>query len=295
MSSENTIIWGVVGDPVKHSLSPLMHNAAFHHLGLPMEYRHFEVKPDDLESFLKKMKKDEVAGVNVTIPHKKAVCDFIDRRTEDVRQLGACNTVVSKGGVLIGHNTDATGYLLALEKYWALQDQVIDKDAPITKAVLLGAGGAAYAVAFALARFGVKKLVIVNRDEEKASDLVGLIEEHYKKCKVSAVSWEGFSDEPEKVLGDADWLVNTTPLGMTGSLPWPDLGFLTVLKSHTVVSDTVYTPRQTMLLEAAEKLGLKTHEGYHMLLHQGAQAFQIFTGKTPPVDVMEAALLTALD
>lgn len=275
-------IFGVVGDPVAHSLSPGMHNAAFAELKLEAEYRRFPVTAEGLPDFFRRLRDGEISGVNVTVPHKQAVIPFLDELSEEARVIGAVNTVVAENGKLTGHNTDGAGYLKSLFSEFTLNMGEV-------YVVLIGAGGAALAVAHALAGTGVASLEIVNRDKGRAGNLVARLQVEHPNAHFPTGSFADLG----RICEDADLVVNATSLGMEGK-DWPDLSFVAELPGHAIVSDVVYVPKETGLLKAASNRGLKVHYGCGMLLHQAARAFELFTGKKAPVDVMEKTLTRTL-
>lgn len=250
----------VIGDPIAQSKSPLIHNFWLQALGIEGNYRRAHVKPEDLESFIAERKADpDWRGCNVTIPHKLAVMDYVDDPGDVRGTIGAMNTVVrQKDGALIGTNTDAAGFYAPLAE--------IDlAGAPI---VVVGAGGAARAVLFALARAKVGPVTILNRSPLKA---MGLLATFGLKGEVLAL---------DAALPPAALLVNSSSLGMKGQPPL-DLD-LSSLADDAIVYDLVYAPLKTGLLAAAESRGLGTVDGLDMLIGQAALAFELFFGKPPP-------------
>ena len=266
----------VIGDPVEHSLSPIIQNAVLKQLGLEKEFV-FEkilVHSDELGKFMQDVRKNNITGLNVTIPHKLAIMKFLDKFSVGARLIGAVNTVVKKGEKLIGHNTDGIGCLNSLkEKGINIQGK---------KVVLLGAGGAARAIAFVLAQTDIQNLTIVNRTPEKTNELA---KELIQKTKAKVIS-AGLENLKE-ILSNADILINATSVGMNS-----DETLVTSEQMHKnlVVLDIVYSPLKTKLLQEAEKAGAKIIDGLEMLIQQGAIAFELFTGKKAPAKVMRASL-----
>jgi shikimate dehydrogenase len=278
---------GIFGDPIAQTLSPVMQNAALDHLKLDMVYLPFHVRPDALKAAVGAVRAFEMPGVNVTIPHKEAVIEFLDETTDEATAIGAVNTVVNKDGKLIGHNTDGKGYVrsLALETGF---------DADGKSIVVLGAGGAARGIIHALMRAGAASIAIVNRTVDRAEKLAGAFSERLPRAKLFAAEFDKKSLGP--FVATADLIVNTTSLGMTGKPTFNPLVLsLKTVPKGAVVSDAVYRPYDTALLKSARAEGLKTHRGLGMLIHQGALGFELWTGKEAPVDVMRSAVLTALD
>jgi shikimate dehydrogenase len=282
MISGRTKIVGVIGDPVEHSRSPQMHNSAFQEMGLDYVYIPFRVKAEELKSAIDGFKALNVVGINVTLPHKKAVLPLMDRVSEEAQLIGAVNTLVFKDGTVKGHNTDARGFLASL------YEKGIDSVRGM-KVVVLGAGGGARAIVTGLALESVSSITIANRTVENA---VKLADDLSKKTDVQmkgiALDESKFSDYVSK----CDLLVSTITAGMDPSIKLsidPDW-----LQKDCIVCDIVYTPPDTNLLKSAMDRGLKTVGGMGMLVHQGAISFQLWTGLQPPLETMRQALTKAL-
>ncbi|MCX7925187.1 MAG: shikimate dehydrogenase [Fimbriimonadales bacterium] len=268
----STQLAGVLGYPVRHSLSPAMQNAAFRAMGLNWVYLAFEVPPDRLPDAIRGMRGLGVRGLNLTIPHKESVMPLLDGLTDAALQIGAVNTLFWDGGRLIGDNTDAEGFLRAL------------REAGIEPAgqtvLILGAGGAARAVAYALSKAGCR-LIIANRTPERAIALADTFE---------AQTTELTRESLREVLPSVNGLVNCTALGMSPDIDsTPPIDWRGVPDS-TWVCDLVYRPLQTRLLREAAARRLKTVDGLGMLVHQGALAFERWTGLPAPVEVMRQSL-----
>ncbi|MFH2110639.1 MAG: shikimate dehydrogenase [Candidatus Bathyarchaeota archaeon] len=262
----------LVGYPVEHSVSPVIHNACFKALSLDYEYRLASVEPGELAAFMGgTMKHRRVRGCNVTIPYKVEVMRHLDEVEDAAGAIGAVNTILNDEGVLKGYNTDYLGGFKALEEeYGNLKDAGV---------VILGAGGAARALVYGL-RQKVQSITVLNRDPEKAKALVDLFKENS-----NASMRHGSLGELGDHLGSADILVNTTPLGMsphTDQTPVP----MELLHRDLLVYDLVYNPVETRLLKEAERVGSKTLSGLKMLVYQGAEAFKLWTGLEPPTDLM---------
>ncbi len=255
----------VIGHPISHSRSPLIHGFWLEQLGLAGSYEKIAVAPDDLASFIQGMREAGFVGGNVTVPHKEAISRLAQGLDEPARAVGAANTLWFEGERLMAGNTDVEGFLASLDHGapgWDRQPG---------RAVVLGAGGAARAVVHALAGRDFE-ICIVNRSLFKAVDLAAAYDED-----VWAYAWE----ELPGLLGTADLLVNTTSLGMTGQ---PPLGIdLARLKAGALVSDIVYVPLETDLLRQARKRGHRTIDGLGMLLHQAAPGFARWFGTRPEV------------
>jgi len=267
-------LFGLVGFPVKHSLSPRMHNAAFSALKIKAKYKLFEVRPEQLEGFLGNLKKNNIAGVNVTIPYKEKVLPYLNSKSLGVREIGAVNTIVAaKDGKLKGFNTDAPGFSRHLKVL-----KVIPR-----KAAIIGAGGAAKAVCFALGKNKVEEICIYDIDAYKSLGLVSQFKDVFSRVKFSAVA-----RVEELNLGDKDLLVNASPVGMHADDPCLVEGKM--LHGRLFVYDLIYNPAETRLLAAAKKAGIRFSNGLGMLLYQGILSFGHFTGKDAPVETMRAAL-----
>jgi shikimate dehydrogenase len=277
-----TRISGIIGDPIEHTVSPAMQNAAFQELGLDYVYVPFRVRKEDLNQAIQGVRALNIRGLNVTIPHKVAIIPLLDEQDSVVANLGAVNTIVNENGILRGYNTDALGFLKAL-----LAEQV----PPARKnVVILGSGGAARAIAFFLADQSAN-ITIVNRHAEPAQQIanrmLGLFRRAIKVCELTR-------ENLRKVLREADILVNATNVGMT-----PDVDTSLVpaelLKSGLLVFDIIYNPLKTRLLRDAEQQGARVISGVEMLIYQGAAAFELWTGRKAPVEVMRKAALEALN
>jgi len=278
MIDAHTALTGVLGYPVRHSLSPAMHNAAFYALGLNWVYLAFEVAPDRLAQAIEGMRGLGIRGLNLTIPHKEAVIPLLDGLTDAARHIGAVNMLFWDGARLIGDNTDAEGFLRALHEAGVN---------PAGQTVLvLGAGGAARAVVYAL-RTQDCTVWIANRSRERAEALAAAF-----GC-AGIVSLE--RDALAPCAAHADGVVNCTALGMEPHAnTMPPLP-VEALPANAWVCDLVYRPLRTRLLQAAAARGLTTIDGLGMLVHQGALAFERWTGSPAPVDTMRAAALHALE
>ncbi len=272
----------VIGDPISHSLSPLIQSAAIKKLRIPYEYKALRVRPKELRRFMKG-KSGELAGFNVTIPHKEAIIPFLDRLAFEAKSIGAVNTVMNRNGELIGFNTDGAGYLLSLEK----DKKFYPRGKRIT---LLGAGGAARAIAVVLGLNGAKSLVIANRTISRARRLARDLKKHLPQVPISSCGLKG--KEFETALKNTQLLINTTMVGMGGTafedFPWKRLN------PKALVSDIVYRPQITPFLKSARKAGHPIHPGEGMLVYQGALALELWTGKQPDVRLMRRVMLKAL-
>jgi shikimate dehydrogenase len=279
--SGKTRVCGVIGDPIEHTLSPTIHNAAFNHLGLDFVFLAFRVKAADLENALRGMRGLGIHGLNVTMPHKSTVTAYLDEMDSAVKFLGSANTILNEDGKLSGFNTDGVGALKALRENGV---EVSEK-----KVLLLGAGGAAKAIAFALAQ-EVNELVVLNRAAEKAKKIAEALGRTLNKKVVGgALSPDAIS----KNLQDSDVLINATSVGMNPnanqSIVTPQL-----LRADLTVMDIVYNPVETKLAKDAKATGARVISGVEMLIFQGAASFEIWTGLSAPINVMRRAALNKL-
>jgi shikimate dehydrogenase len=270
-----TAVYGIVGFPVRHSLSPLMQTAAFESVGIDAVYVPFEVSPDELDVAVNGLRALGVKGFNVTVPHKEGVAELVDFLEGDAEFLGAVNTVKNEGGQLTGYNTDAEGFLRSL------QEEGVELEGK--KALVFGAGGAAKAVGYALLKGGVKFLHLVNRNFSKAKAVGELLS---KRGNVLVYPLK--ESVVETLLGEVDVIVNATSVGLREDDP--HLFDYSLIPQGAVVVDIIYSPAETPLLKAARQKGAKTVNGLGMLVHQGAIAFEIWTGRKAPVDVMRKVL-----
>lgn len=278
--SGKTKVCAIIGDPVEHSLSPIMHNAAFNELGLNIVYVAFTVTAKELKDAVLGARTLGIKGLNVTMPHKNAVMNYLDEVDATAKNIGAVNTVLCNQGKMIGYNTDGDGAMIAL------QENGVDPEEK--KLVLLGAGGAAKAIGYKAAQ-DVDELVIVNRTAEKAKRLADSLKGFDAKVKGVALSAEVL----EKELSTADILVNATSVGMHPSIEDSPVR-QDLLHSNLCVMDIIYNPLETKLLKEAKAAGAKVVSGIDMLIYQGAVAYEIWTNCPAPVEVMKQAALNEL-
>jgi shikimate dehydrogenase len=263
-------LYGVIGYPVKHSLSPAMFSAAFWEYNMEDEYEHFEVHPDDLGAFMREVKSRPVMGLSVTIPHKETIIKHLDSLDVHSKNIGAVNTVVNVDGKLKGYNTDWIGAQRAIENNTGLEDKHV---------LILGAGGAAKAVAYGCKQAGAR-VTILNRNVEKAKQLAENL------------------DAEAGSIGDIlqyrpHILVHTTSVGMAPNID-QTLVPTEFYKRGMFVMDIVYTPMETRLVREAKRAECRIIPGYKMLLYQGEKQFEIWFGKKPRTAKMEEALLSTL-
>lgn len=280
----STKVYGILGWPVEHSFSPVLHNSAFQQTGLDCVYVPFPVKPADLARTMDGIRSMGISGVSVTIPHKSKVIDYLDEITPEAKLIGAVNTIVSKDGRLKGYNTDAPGFLSSLESEAAVSPA--DK-----KVLILGAGGAARAVAVQMALAGASEILITSKTFEKVESIVNLINHSVRQCARSFI-WS--ETEFRKILPETDILINTTPVGMHPRVDEMPKFPLRYLPASALVCDLIYNPRETLLLKKSREQGCAAMNGMGMLLYQGAIAFELWTGVKPPIEVMKTALETVL-
>jgi shikimate dehydrogenase len=279
--SGKTRVCAIIGDPVEHSLSPAMHNAAFKKLKLNLVYVAFTVTRSELKEAISSARILDFRGLNVTMPHKNTVMKYLDATDSTAKFIGAVNTIVNNEGRFVGFNTDGIGAMRAMEENGVFLEQ--------KKLLLLGAGGAAKAIAFQATQ-KVKELVILNRTSEKAERLAEVLRKNFGK-KVSGGDFS--SERLKEEMENANILVNATSVGMH-----PDVNMSLVprnlLRPDLCVIDIVYTPLETKLLMDAEAMGAKVVSGLEMLIYQGAGSFEIWTNQSAPVEVMKKAALNKL-
>lgn len=280
----STKLTGIIGYPITHSVSPQMHNAAYAKLGLNYCYVPIAVKPEDLEKVLEGIRMLGFAGVNVTIPHKEAVISHLDEVTKIARVIGSVNVILNQEGRLIGYNTDGPGFIDSLKEEGGF-------DVGGKRAVVLGAGGGAKAVALMLAQDGIKNLVISDLIYEKAESLCEYINSHFG---IAPYACPTKSNELKKVIENCDLLVNATPVGMYPKVNECPIDDDYKIPRSAIVYDIVYNPLETKLLKWAKNKGAKAVSGMGMLVRQGALAFSLFTEEEAPIQIMKEAALKAL-
>lgn len=266
---------GVLGWPLEHTLSPLIHNAAFRNLKLDWTYLAFAVEPGVLPAAIEGLRALGAAGANVTMPHKETVLPLLDDVSGDAREVGAVNTIQRFGDRLIGHNTDVDG----LREFLSADAGC---DVSSRRAVVLGSGGAARAAVKALSDLGASEIWVAARDEGKAGRLLGLS----SGVRATFVPWSEAAAAAEK----AHVVINATPLGMNKEDPLPEARW----SAGQEVVDLVYSPPMTPLMERARSSGATVWGGLGMLIRQAAASFQIWTGQDPPLEAMSAAAVHAV-
>ena len=285
---------GVIGYPIRHSISPVFQQAALDYYALNATYQRWEVEPQALPEFIETLRSPDTWGVNVTVPHKEAVMPYLDHIDDWAKTVGAVNTILNENGRLGGYNTDSSGFLRALEG--------CGRFSPEGRSVLIiGAGGSAKGVALALASRGAGAITIANRSLRRAQSLVELIRSHgshgpaQDAPRTEELPLEGATDALARAAAGCDLLVNCTTLGMKHG-PDEDASPIPAkyIRPHALVYDLVYNPPETPLLREAARAGAATLGGLPMLVYQGAASFELWTGNKAPVEVMLKAGKEAL-
>jgi shikimate dehydrogenase len=282
----------VFGDPVEHSKSPQMHNAALKEAGIKMQYVRVHVKPDELKNALAGVRDAGFVGVNLTIPHKAAALEIVDEVDPRAAQLGGVNTVALRDGKMIGFNTDGGGFVRAIRQEFSV-------DLRNLRIVVLGAGGGAgRAIATQCALEGCDRLVLFNRTHERAVSLARSLAPLFSGPRLlgpaaglSAPEWE--DSNLKRDLDQADLIVNCTSVGLAATDP--DVIPAEFIMPYHLVFDTVYRSGRTRLVKAAQRAGARASDGLPLLLHQGALSFEIWFGREAPVDAMQKALTEAVE
>jgi len=282
MIAANTKVCCLIGDPVEHSLSPLIHNTAYEELGLDFVYLAFRVPPQMLRKAIEGLRAIGFKGANITMPHKMDVVKLLDEVDGEAGEIGAVNTIVNSDGSLIGYDTDGAAAVDALESAGAQLRG--------GKLAVLGAGGAARAICFAAAREWPSELLVVNRSERMARVLAERIGTRFG---ITAKHLPLRSNLLRRELGEADVVINATSVGMTPNIEESVIS-PRLLKGDAVLMDIVYNPLETRLLAEAKQLGLKTVDGLDMLVNQAAKAFEMWTGRRAPSGLMRRRALEAL-
>jgi len=265
----------VIGDPIDHSLSPIMHNSAFKALGINSSYISYRVPKFELKSAVESLRSIDISGFNVTIPHKIDIIKYMDELDESSSQSGAVNTVKNTHGKFIGYNTDVYGFVRPLHNRNIKFNGM--------KVLILGAGGAAYAIITALSReSGILKVTVINRSKINALKLL----KHASKLGLNCNFQE--LNSLQNVTSGSNLIINATSLGLNYEESPVSSKYI---GKNTIVYDIVYSPIYTSLIKNARKAGATVIYGYEMLLEQGAQAFKIWTGLDAPLDVMKKSLL----
>ncbi len=257
--------YAVIGDPIAQSMSPTMHNEWFQQLNIDATYIPIHVRENELSEAIRSLRLLGCSGFNVTVPHKEAIIPLLDDIDTTASKMGAVNTVVVEEGRLIGYNTDGLGFVASLEE----NEPHLQKDVSL---LMIGAGGAAKGIAHALQASGYQQLTIANRTIERAEQLAKTI--GVQSCTIA---------EAEKQLANFDVIVQTTSVGMNFGIAGSPLA-LTQLKPGTVIADIIYNPLTTVCMAEGQRMGARTMNGVGMFVHQGAIAFEYWTGKQPPTE-----------
>ncbi len=269
----------ILGHPLGHTLSPLMHNAAFRAVGLPWFYAPLDIALSEIKKGMEILLSPNVYGANITVPYKETVMPYLDQVEKEAQWLGSVNTIYRREKKIIGTSTDGEGFLRSLGDW--------RKKLRGSRGLLIGAGGAAKAVAGALAQSGVKEFYIANRSPERAAQLVRILLKHYPSLKIGTVSLK----EGENILTRCDWVVQATAVGLKEK----DTSLISLkgARKETLVIDLIYH-RETNFLKEAHRRRLPNLSGIGMLLHQGALSFECWTGEKAPLTVMHKVLMNHL-
>lgn len=261
--NSKTGVFGIIGHPIGHSLSPLIHNHAFENLDFNSIYVSFDVKQEDLKDAIMGVKALGIKGLNVTVPHKESVIKYLDRISDEAKLIGAVNTIRNNAGLLEGYNTDVTGFMESLKEH--------NVDVAGKNAVILGAGGAAKAVATGLALLRAKSIYVCNRSIDKANELSIHIENNFN------IKSRGIAYNDLNMLDEIDMLINATSIGMHPNVDVSPIEENVVAKAKFVY-DIIYNPEKTLFLSYAEKYQIRYINGLDMLINQANDSFKIWTG-----------------
>jgi shikimate dehydrogenase len=276
MITGQTKLTGLIGDPVEHTLSPYMHNAGFSYCNLDYVYVPFQVKKENLKKAIEGARSLGFKGLNVTIPHKIEIIQYLDIISNNAELIGAVNTIKFDDEIK-GYNTDGLGAVRAIEELESIKNK---------KVIILGAGGASRAISFQCILNGASEIIIANRTYDKALKLTkNLIDKLDADARAVTLG-----DELKHELVDGDILINTTPLGMHPHINQKPLITSDMLHEDLIVNDIIYNPTETVHLKEAIKAGAKTIYGIKMLLYQGIESFKIWTGREPPIKIFEKAI-----
>lgn len=276
----HTVLTGLLGSPVSHSISPMMQNLSFEALGLDYVYLAFDVGEEELPKAVEAMKTLGVRGFNLTMPDKNLMCGLCDRLSPAAELVGAVNTVLNEDGVLTGYTTDGIGYMRSVRE--------AGYDITGGKMTLLGAGGAATSIFVQAALDGVREIAIFNkksRNYDRAAEIIGRLMD-YSDCKIHLYDYS----DPQRLreeIADSAILVNATSVGMAPDSDACLIADSSVFRDGLIVSDVIYNPRETKLLRLAREAGCPALNGMYMLLYQGAEAFKIWTGREMPVELVK--------
>lgn len=276
----HTQLTGLLGSPVAHSISPMMHNEAFAQLGLDYAYLAFDVTEEELETAIEGLRAMKVKGFNLTMPNKNRMCRLCDKLSPVAQITGAVNTVVNENGIFVGHTTDGIGYMESVKEAGV---NIIGE-----KITVLGAGGAATSIIVQAAFDGVAEISIFNQKSKSYERMEGIISQltEQTNCKLNLFTYDS-QDILRKELAESILLVNTTPVGMAPNIEDSLITDTTMFHPNLTVSDIIYNPEETKLLRLAKETGCKTFNGLHMLLYQGDAAFKLWTGQEMPIEIIK--------
>ncbi len=272
---------GLFGNPVDENPTVVLMEAAFKEKGLNYRYNTTLVKSEHLQTAVQALRAFNMKGTHITIPHKIEVCKYVDKLTDAAKLIGAVNTIYFEGDIMVGENTDGKGFIKALE------DENIETSGKT--AYILGAGGAAKAIAIELALVGVSKFYIANRTKEKGTQLVDTINKN-TNAKAEFVLWDSELDIPSEV----DFLINATSIGLFPDTNIPSINYDSI-QEQTLVCDVIPNPIETELIKKVKKMGLKSISGFAMLVNQGAKSFELWTNVKAPIETMRDALAKVSD
>jgi len=276
----HTVLTGLLGSPVEHSISPMMHNEAFRQLGLDYAYLAFDVGTDTLEKAVEGLKVMGARGFNLTMPDKNLVCSLVDKLSPAAEIGGAANTVVNDNGVLTGYTTDGIGFMRSVEE---AGQNILGK-----KMTLLGAGGAAAAILIQAALDGVKEITVFNIRDDFFTRAEGIMEKLREKTDCILNLYDFSNPELlKKEIAESAILVNGTTVGMAPNTDRCIIQDDSVFHKDLFVFDVIYNPEETLLLKKAKAAGCQTANGLYMLLYQGAASFELWTGQKMPVDIIK--------
>ncbi len=277
-------LYGIFGHPLAHTLSPAMHEAAFRKLGIDAHYVVLELAPNAFKKLMNQSSRISLSGFNVTVPYKETVMSYLDSVRPEARAIGAVNTVFKAGRRWVGTNTDMEGFLMAIMKDGGFRPSG-------KRAVVLGAGGAARAIVYGLAREGAREVLIADCFPGKARKIAGDMRKLFKRVAFRAVA--AGTGEVKEALQKADVIINATPIGLKAKDPFVVPESWIPGGGSKFFMDLIYNPAMTPFLKSAKKKGHRTLNGLGMLLYQGARALEHWTGRKAPVSVMRQALLQA--
>lgn len=282
MINNQTIYLGLIGNPLGHSLSPLLHNKTLQHMDMNCVYLPYEIAPDQVKEALIGVKGLGIRGLNVTIPYKEVVIPYLDELSPEAAGCGSVNVIANRDGRLVGYNTDGQGFLRALQEHHV---------AVGGRAVVIGCGGAARAVVYSMAEAGLEHVTLLDVDKDKAYALAEYVQRR-TPCLAEA---DGFSQGGfNNAAGKATLIVNCTPVGMYPHTDESPVSSLTDLQQDTVICDVIYNPGQTRFLTLARRQGLSVVGGIDMFVHQAALTLEILLDADPPLNFMKEVVWDAL-